>query len=102
MKRKTVLDLRKKADNDEKLVMVTAYDFTMARLVDAAGVDLVLVGDSGNLKVHAFDFEGNVVHTIVLPLIATALAFRPGIFAPLSDVSLTTASPTTSRTRRAT
>ncbi len=30
----------------ERLVMVTAYDFTMARLVDAAGVDMILVGDS--------------------------------------------------------
>jgi 3-methyl-2-oxobutanoate hydroxymethyltransferase len=40
------LDLRrKKADNDP-IVMVTAYDYTMARLVDAAGVDMVLVGDS--------------------------------------------------------
>jgi 3-methyl-2-oxobutanoate hydroxymethyltransferase len=46
MARLTVLDLlKKKADND-KIVMVTAYDFTMARLVDAAGVDMVLVGDS--------------------------------------------------------
>jgi hypothetical protein len=57
--------------------------------------NLVLVGDSENLKVHAFDFEGNVVRTMVSPLIVTALAFRPGTFAPLSDVTLTTASPTT-------
>jgi 3-methyl-2-oxobutanoate hydroxymethyltransferase len=40
------LDLHKlKADN-QKIVMVTAYDYTMARLVDKAGVDMVLVGDS--------------------------------------------------------
>jgi 3-methyl-2-oxobutanoate hydroxymethyltransferase len=49
------LDLRKKADNDEKLVMVTAYDFTMARLVDAAGVDMVLVGDSLGMVVQGHD-----------------------------------------------
>lgn len=51
MKRTTVLDLRKKADNEnDRIVMVTAYDATMARLVDAAGVDMVLVGDSlGNV-----------------------------------------------------
>lgn len=30
----------------EKIAMITAYDFTMAQLVDAAGVDLILVGDS--------------------------------------------------------
>ena len=42
MKRISVLDLRKlKADN-QPIVMVTAYDATMARLVDLAGVDMVL------------------------------------------------------------
>ncbi len=55
MPRKTALDLqRMKADNPgrkgsegpEKIAMVTAYDYTMARLVDQAGVDMVLVGDS--------------------------------------------------------
>lgn len=32
--------------NREKIVAITAYDWAMARLVDAAGVDIVLVGDS--------------------------------------------------------
>jgi 3-methyl-2-oxobutanoate hydroxymethyltransferase len=51
-KRINVLDLRrKKADND-KIVMVTAYDYTMARLVDRAGVDMVLVGDSLGMVVQ--------------------------------------------------
>ena len=55
MARKTVLDLRQmKADND-KIVMVTAYDTTMARLVDAAGVDMVLVGDSLGMVVQGHD-----------------------------------------------
>jgi len=42
----TVLDLRKKKADHNKIVMVTAYDATMGRLVDAAEVDAVLVGDS--------------------------------------------------------
>lgn len=55
MARPTVLDLlKKKADND-KIVMVTAYDWTMARLVDAAGVDMVLVGDSLGMVVQGHD-----------------------------------------------
>ncbi len=33
-------------DRGERLVMVTAYDFNLARLADSAGVDIVLVGDS--------------------------------------------------------
>lgn len=32
----------------EKVSMLTAYDFSMARLVDAAGVDIILVGDSAS------------------------------------------------------
>lgn len=46
MARKTVLDLQMRKANNQKITMVTAYDATMARLVDAAGVDMVLVGDS--------------------------------------------------------
>ena len=34
------------------IAMVTAYDFTMARLVDEAGVDIVLVGDSLGMVVQ--------------------------------------------------
>ena len=46
MKRMTVLDLHKMKAGNDKIVMVTAYDYTMARLVDAGGADMVLVGDS--------------------------------------------------------
>ncbi len=52
MRRTSVLDLqRMKADN-QKIVMVTAYDRTMARLADMAGVDMVLVGDSLGMVVQ--------------------------------------------------
>jgi len=46
MKKITALDLLGKKADSEKIVMVTAYDYAMARIVDAAGVDMVLVGDS--------------------------------------------------------
>jgi len=36
----------------EKIVMVTAYDAPSGRLADAAGVDLILVGDSPGMVVH--------------------------------------------------
>ncbi len=32
----------------EKIAMLTAYDFSMARLVDEAGIDVILVGDSAS------------------------------------------------------
>lgn len=43
-----------KADS-QKIVMITAYDATMARLVDAAGVDVILVGDSLGMVVQGHD-----------------------------------------------
>ncbi len=43
---KTILDFQKKCDRGEKLAVVTAYDYSMALAVDAAGVDAILVGDS--------------------------------------------------------
>src|ERR1035437_8902550 len=32
----------------ERISMLTAYDFTMARIVDDAGIDIILVGDSAS------------------------------------------------------
>lgn len=45
-RRVTVLDLAAAKRDRRRLTMVTAYDWTSARLVDAAGIDCVLVGDS--------------------------------------------------------
>jgi 3-methyl-2-oxobutanoate hydroxymethyltransferase len=40
-----LLDMKQ---NGEKIAMLTAYDFTMARILDRAGVDAILVGDSAS------------------------------------------------------
>jgi 3-methyl-2-oxobutanoate hydroxymethyltransferase len=45
-KRVRLPDLEAKKRRGEKIAILTAYDFTMARLLDRAGVDLLLVGDS--------------------------------------------------------
>lgn len=44
--RRTITDFGERAASGEKLVVVTAYDALFARLVDEAGVDAILVGDS--------------------------------------------------------
>jgi 3-methyl-2-oxobutanoate hydroxymethyltransferase len=46
VKKVTVPDLRARKGAGPSIAMVTAYDFTMARLMDEAGVDIILVGDS--------------------------------------------------------
>ena len=45
-------ELREMKRRGEKVVMVTAYDAPSGRLADAAGVDLILVGDSSGMVVH--------------------------------------------------
>lgn len=48
----TVPDVRARKEAGPPLAMVTAYDFTMAALLDEGGVDIVLVGDSVGMVVQ--------------------------------------------------
>ncbi|MFI5149971.1 MAG: 3-methyl-2-oxobutanoate hydroxymethyltransferase [Bacteroidia bacterium] len=47
-KRITTHVLQEMKRNGEKIAMLTAYDYTMARIVDGAGIDVILVGDSAS------------------------------------------------------
>jgi 3-methyl-2-oxobutanoate hydroxymethyltransferase len=47
--------VRARKDNGDPLVMVTAYDAPGARIADAAGVDLILVGDSVAMVVLGYE-----------------------------------------------
>jgi 3-methyl-2-oxobutanoate hydroxymethyltransferase len=48
--RATVLSLKEKKRNGQKISMLTAYDFPTARMMDEVGIDMILVGDSlGNV-----------------------------------------------------
>lgn len=42
----TVLTLQKQKEQKDKIVMVTAYDYTTAKIMDESGVNTILVGDS--------------------------------------------------------
>ena len=54
-----VPDLLEKKQRGEKIAVLTAYDATMARLLDCAGVDVILVGDSLGMVImgHATTLE---------------------------------------------
>ena len=45
-KKVTTSTVARMKQQGEKIAMITAYDYTMASLVDASGIDLILVGDS--------------------------------------------------------
>ncbi len=47
-KRITTKSLVEMKANGEKIAMLTAYDYTMAQIVDGAGIDVILVGDSAS------------------------------------------------------
>ncbi|MFZ1386663.1 MAG: 3-methyl-2-oxobutanoate hydroxymethyltransferase [Thiolinea sp.] len=46
IKRRTVTTLRKMKQDNEKIVMLTAYDSSFGRVLDEQGVDVILIGDS--------------------------------------------------------
>ncbi len=51
----TVLSFQKAKDNGEKLTMLTAYDYSTAKLIDSTGVNSILVGDSLGNVVLGYD-----------------------------------------------
>lgn len=52
---RTVLTLAKQAAEGDKVTMVTSYDYTMASLVERAGIDMILVGDSLGMTMMGYD-----------------------------------------------
>jgi 3-methyl-2-oxobutanoate hydroxymethyltransferase len=51
----SLIEIAERKRQGEKLVMVTAYDHPSARLADAAGIDLILIGDSAADNVLGYD-----------------------------------------------
>lgn len=66
-----------KSKGRRRLVMVTAYDYVFARLVDLAGVDLILVGDSVGMVVHGLDSTIPVSMDMMLLHVSSVARARP-------------------------
>lgn len=79
-RRVTLGSLAAKRNAGEPIVMVTAYDYPGAQIVEAAGVDVVLVGDSGAMTVLGYD---STVPVTVDEMIMLTKAVRRGLSAPL-------------------
>jgi 3-methyl-2-oxobutanoate hydroxymethyltransferase len=72
----TAPSLRASKERGERLVCLTAYDYTMARIVDEAGIDIILVGDSlGNTLLG----YGNTVPVTMEQIVMHTLAARRGV-----------------------
>jgi len=64
----TTKTLQKMKERGERISMLTAYDFTLARILDEAGVDMLLVGDSLGMVVQG--------HTTTLPVTLAEMIYH--------------------------
>ncbi|MGE5301384.1 MAG: 3-methyl-2-oxobutanoate hydroxymethyltransferase [Acidobacteriota bacterium] len=55
MPKTTIQDFMKKKAEGKKITMLTAYDYPFARIVDEAGIDAILVGDSLGMVVQGLE-----------------------------------------------
>ena len=74
VKRITTNTLQKMKAAGEKITMLTAYDFSFARIIDGAGIDVILVGDSAS----------NVMagHETTLPITLDQMIYHAGSVIP--------------------
>lgn len=74
-KKKTVLDFYDMKKRGEKITFLTAYDFPTAQFAEAAGLDMLLVGDSLGMCVYGYS---NTIPVVMDQMIFHADAVRRG------------------------
>lgn len=65
--------IRAAKEKGEKLVCLTAYDYPTARIVDEAGVDIILVGDSIGNVIHGY---GNTIPVSLDEIVSATIAVK--------------------------
>ncbi len=91
----TLTTLAEKKALGEPIAMVTAYDYPSAQVAEAAGVDVVLVGDSAAMTVLGYP---STVPVSVEEMLMLAAAARRGLTTPCSSATCPSG-PTKRRTR---
>jgi 3-methyl-2-oxobutanoate hydroxymethyltransferase len=78
-------ELAEMVGREERIVMVTAYDYPSGRLADAAGMDIVLVGDSAAMTVlgHSSTVPATMDEMLMLTRAVTRGARRPLVVADM-------------------
>ncbi len=71
----TTTTLKAKKEKNEKITMLTAYDYAFAKIVDEAGIDMILVGDSLGM---VFCGEDNTLGVTLDQMIYHAKAVKKG------------------------
>ncbi len=67
--------LRAAKEKGEKMVCLTAYDYPTARVVDEAGVEIILVGDSIGNVIHGY---GNTIPVTLDEILSALKAVKRG------------------------
>ncbi len=69
-----ILDFAKKKENNEKISMITCYDYTSARILAKTAIDCILVGDS--LAMTMYGFKDTIAATLAMMSMHTAAVSR--------------------------
>ena len=100
-KRMTTHVLQKMKQKGEKISMLTAYDYSMAGIIDAAGIDVILVGDSASNVMAGHEttlpitldqmiyHASSVIRAVKKSLVVVDLPF--GYYQSNSDIALSSA-----------
>lgn len=83
-----IFEFQKKKIAQEKISMITCYDFTCAKIIDKTNIDCVLVGDSVSMVVHGCrDTTGATMEMMALHTSAVAKGTNKFIIADLPFAS---------------
>lgn len=76
----TILDFQRMKEQQEKISVLTAYDYPFARLMEQAGLDMILVGDSVGCVVAGYDNTLPVTMDEMIYHTRTVVRGAPGTF----------------------